>query len=191
MDKPELIKRLNHLRDVVVLGLALERTLSFETLSAHSRASESSSPLGTHLADLLSVVRDGDNASEDVGDDESVDATRAASIREDLSWLLRSSLVRLSHEMLKGYCESTDQLDLYRTAPWYQFVRIWRNAASHADGAELEKWPPDLVRLGIDEVCWHGHTLRSSQVGKPFTLALEQTLRLHAEMLSFANDVLR
>ena len=55
---------------------------------------------------------------------------RQIALKEFLKSQIRA-LIKESFELVKNYCDETNQDSKLKTAPWYQFARIIRNCLSH------------------------------------------------------------
>jgi hypothetical protein len=106
-------------------------------------------------------------------------------IRSNYAIMLRTTLVRATHELVLMYCEESKQVDKYKAKPFFQFARIWRNVFSHRDGAILHMWPPDLTKAGITSVTWRGYTISNANVGQPVTMSPLQAFQLHNDVAEF------
>lgn len=104
---------------------------------------------------------------------------------------LKRTLMREGHELILLYCEETEQFQIYKAAPWFQFARIIRNAVSHKDGGCLRKWPPDLAKKGVNEVSWRERTLDVSMVGKNIKFTPHEALTLFADQMNFVMTQLK
>ena len=79
---------------------------------------------------------------------------------------LRNSVIRNclkeTFELVKSYGKETQQADVIRAAPWYQFLRIVRNSLSH--DLRIDFRESDLKHL---PVTWSGLTLDRSMQNSP------------------------
>lgn len=69
-----------------------------------------------------------------------------------------------SFEKTKRYCESTDQVQLFKKQPWYQFARMVRNSLKHS-----QHWSFNNYDLSILPVTWQGKTIEAGMNGKEMT----------------------
>lgn len=109
-------------------------------------------------------------------------------IQDNFRLLLRSALVRTTHELVMLYCGETGQMPKYRAQPWFQFARIWRNVLSHKDGALLHMWPADLTKAGVVTVTWRKRTITTADVGKLVGLSPYEAFKLHDDIAEFLRN---
>lgn len=86
-------------------------------------------------------------------------------------------------ETTKAYCQTTNQFDLLKTQPWYQFWRIVRNCFSHDMTFQFNEYDKPLL-----PVTWSGVTLDLSLEGKSLThgrLSREKLRELLEEVRRF------
>ena len=79
--------------------------------------------------------------------------------------MLRSCLKEM-FELVKAYALETNQINLIRAAPWYQFLRMVRNSLSHDSYLRFRKH--DLKLL---PVTWSGLTLTAAMDGTELPMA--------------------
>ena len=104
---------------------------------------------------------------------------------------LRNSVIRNclkeTFELVKSYGKETEQADVIRAAPWYQFLRIVRNSLSH--DLRLDFRESDLKHL---PVTWSGLTIdRSMQNGplqRPGFLSRAKTLELIDAVIDYVEQ---
>jgi hypothetical protein len=111
-------------------------------------------------------------------------------VAEEFENCLKRAAVREGHELLLLYCEQTNQFQVYKAQPWFQFARIIRNVVSHKDAGMLREWPSDLKRAGISSVFWHQHVLAESMVGSAVAFTLYDALNLLKDQIDFARTKL-
>lgn len=126
----------------------------------------------------------------DIADLLEQDATRF-SITTDFALNQLHALIRAPFELLSDYCEDYDKAVAegrlvadFRGAPWYDFARIIRNAASHNFRFHFSKG--DRGRL---PVTWHGISLTEELDGKAMTYEFfwhKPGYELFLEMRAFA-----
>jgi hypothetical protein len=109
---------------------------------------------------------------------------------EEFENCLKRATVREGHELILLYCEQTNQFQVYKAQPWFQFARIIRNVVSHKDSGILREWPPDLERACISSVSWHHHVLTESMVGSGVAFTLYDALNLLKDQIEFARSKL-
>ena len=92
-----------------------------------------------------------------------------------------------SFEKLKGYCDSTDQMEPMQKQPWYQFARMVRNCLKHS-----QYWKFNKYDLSILPVAWHGKTIEAGMNGKEMTWEFYDpfdALELWDEMYDFGKTL--
>ena len=98
--------------------------------------------------------------------------------------LLRA-MVRESHELILLYCHETQQSEVYKTEPWFQFARILRNVVSHKEGGTLREWPRDLLKKGITAVAWRNRTFDTTMLGTVLFFYPPEGLELLNDQIAF------
>ena len=93
-------------------------------------------------------------------------------------------------EVIKKYCEDTDQLDSFKSWKFYNFARILRNTTSHGTGGRLNKWPPDLKKKGIVSVSWRQINIDDSIVGKRISMTDPEIIQFIRDQLDFVKQSL-
>jgi hypothetical protein len=104
---------------------------------------------------------------------------------------LKRALVSEGHELILSYCEATNQVDLYKAVPWFQFARIMRNVVSHKQGGTLREWPNDLRKKGITQVSWRKRTIDINMIGREIEFTHQEALQLLADQFEFAQNQLK
>ena len=102
----------------------------------------------------------------------------------------RRDLIASTHELIVEYCLATAQTHVYAAQPWYQFVRVLRNAVVHYRGEYVSRWPDALRRRGVAELRWR-HLVLRDHVGEVVRLGNDDAVALWAEQRAFAERALR
>jgi hypothetical protein len=105
---------------------------------------------------------------------------------DNLSLLLKHTLVRDSFEVVKTYAEDSGQDQLFKAWPPYHFARFIRNALSHRDGGVLHRWSPPTLAIAT----WRHRSLTPADVGTPLTLEPAEYIQLQEDLYEFLRDQL-
>lgn len=108
-------------------------------------------------------------------------------VKEFLKMLLRS-LVKESFELIKEYCEASNQKPALSKQQWYQFARMIRNCLSHNFKFEFSKYDKGLL-----PVSWRGKAITAGMDGSFLLLSFFgyiEAWELFKEMNSFVVDTL-
>lgn len=150
--KNDLIGQLTNARNNYVLGLA---ALSlFTSAEALEHLKKSNVTFGGYTVEFAQVARLLENKED-----------RETATREFVTMLLRA-LVKESFEMIKDYCENTNQSAAMKSQPWYQFARLIRNCISHNFNFEFN--PCDKRVL---PVTWNSRIITIAHDGQPLPLS--------------------
>lgn len=91
-------------------------------------------------------------------------ADRDIAVKEFLNSQLRA-LIKETFELLKDYCDETNQIGIFKAEPWYQFARIIRNCLSHSFRFEFNSYDKSLL-----PVLWKHRTIESNMDGQHLKL---------------------
>jgi hypothetical protein len=105
---------------------------------------------------------------------------------DNLSLLLKHTLVRDSFEVVKTYAEDSGQDQLFKAWPPYHFACFIRNALSHRDGGVLHRWSPPTLAIAT----WRQRSLTPADVGTPLTLEPAEYIQLQEDLYEFLRDQL-
>ncbi len=103
--------------------------------------------------------------------------------------LLRA-MIRESHELVLLYCHETNQFQIYKAEPWFQFARILRNVVSHKEGGTLREWPKDLLGKGVTNVAWRGRRFDTTMLGTTLHFYPPEGLELLKDQINFVTSKL-
>lgn len=95
---------------------------------------------------------------------------------------LSRSIIAESYELIKTYCEQTNQMSIFKSWRYYNFNRVIRNCTSHGTGGTLNRWPPELSKSDVTIVKWRHKEVRKSMVGSSVSLLTDP------EIVQFAKD---
>lgn len=173
--KQDLIASLNNILNNFILGLVLSR-----------------SDTGAFAESILGRTA---QFQSDAGAIEKIDLTPLAknlSRTEDKQILikefekgLKRAMLRETHEVIMGYCESAGQIDKYKANPLFQFARILRNITSHKNGGVLNRWPSDLEKKGVVQVTWRSKSLCQADLGKSLNFNHYDAILLTKDQMQF------
>ena len=93
-------------------------------------------------------------------------------------------------ELIKGYCETTDQLGVYKSWNAYNFSRLLRHMTSHGVGGRLNQWPPELKKKGIVKVSWRERIIDESMVGQRIGMTDPEIVALTKDQIDFVEKSL-
>lgn len=111
------------------------------------------------------------------------DETQRQNIQKEFFKMLLRVHLRESFEVIKDYCEASNQANLFKQQDWYDYLRIVRNCFSHNFLIQYNN--KDKQSLPI---CWNGRSLTIQMDGQPLTasiLGVDGMFELHKEMRSF------
>ena len=75
--------------------------------------------------------------------------------------------VKEAYELIKNYCETTDQYDNFIMQPWYPYLRLLRNPLSHDFIFNFKKYEKTLL-----PATWRGRTITAEMNGSPLRIHL-------------------
>ncbi len=151
MTKQVLINQLKNTKNTYVLSLAAISLFSEE--NSHKHLDISSCKFGSFEI-KFSVVS---NLLRNIND-------REIAIKEFLKTHLRV-LLKESFEIIKDYCENTNQRNKMTSNDWYQFSRMIRNCISHNFYFEFN----DYDKTKLPQI-WKNRTIDLALDGKPMKL---------------------
>ena len=151
MTKKELIGQVENAKSNYILGLAAISLFSNEKV--YPILEESHCKFGTYTVEFKQVK----NLLMKPGD-------RDIAIKEFLNSQIRA-LIKESFELIKNYCNETNQVPTFQGEPWYQFARMIRNCLSHNFRFEFKKYDKSLL-----PVSWKNRTIDSTMDGKHLEL---------------------
>jgi len=164
------------LRNFVVSQLALNRLFSSSNteLPSHIIFGNDSESFRLNIANLFPGFEDGKycNWSKEISDNCKSSQHRA--------------LIAEVFELIKLYCEHTNQMSIFKNWEHFNFSRILRNCTSHGTGGKLNKWPPDLTKKGITSVSWGQITIDSSMIGEIIPVNEVNTVKFIKSEIDFA-----
>jgi hypothetical protein len=70
-------------------------------------------------------------------------------------------------EMIKNYCEKTNQYDKFTNQPWYPYLMLLRNPLSHDYIFKFNKYEKQFL-----PATWRGRTISSDMDGTPLRVEL-------------------
>lgn len=150
--KPELISQLENAKNNYVLGLAAISLFSND--KAFPILDESHARFGTYTVEfrqVASLLRK--------------PADRDIAVKEFLTSQIRA-LIKESFELIKDYCEGTNQSPILKAEAWYQYARMIRNCLSHNFHFHFNKYDKSIL-----PVSWNAKTIDISLDGKPLKLS--------------------
>lgn len=104
---------------------------------------------------------------------------------------LRKSVLRgclkETYELIKLYSEETNQNNILKAAPWYQFLRVIRNSLSHNFCLVFNKYDKSVL-----PVSWGGLTIDINMDGNELPMAgfltIENSLKLIDEVCLYVEN---
>lgn len=112
------------------------------------------------------------------------------STRRNLRASLCKTLLREGYEHVLHYCAKTNQVDVLKRAPFYQYLRLLRNTLSHRDGIVVREWPKELARL--TEISWEGNVIRKADTNvKASSIPMLHVFDLYDTLALYAFKELR
>ncbi len=172
MTKKELMSRLENAKNNYILGLAAISLFSNEKV--YPVLEESHAKFGTYTVEFKQVK----NLLIKPAD-------RKIAVKEFLTSQIRA-LIKVSFELIKNYCDETNQDSKFKAEPWYQFARIIRNCLSHNFKFEFRKYDKTLL-----PVTWKSRTIDASMDGKHLELKFfgyVETWELFTEYRDFVSN---
>ena len=172
ISKKELISQLENAKNNYILGLAAISLFSNE--KALSIFEESHAAFGQYTVQFKQVKNLLSSPSD-----------RDIAIKEFLTSQIRA-LIKESFELIKDYCDDTNQSSSFKTEPWYQFARMIRNCLSHNFRFEFNKYDKTLL-----PVSWKNRTIESSMHGQHLKLnffGYVETWELFSEYQNFVEN---
>jgi hypothetical protein len=112
---------------------------------------------------------------------------RDIAAKEFMKMLLRA-LIKETFELIKNYCDSSNQISVLTAQLFYQFARMIRNCLSHNFIFLFNRYDRTLLPVN-----WKGKNITSAMDGTYLELSFfgyVETWELFAEMQIFAIDVL-
>ena len=152
LTKPELLSQLTNAKNNYILGLA---ALSlFATPEAYPLLDKNRASFGPYTVTFEQVAALLRNPAD-----------RDIAAKEFLLMLLRA-VIKESFELLKDYCDETNQAGQFKSESWYQFARMIRNCLSHSCRFEFNPYDKTLL-----PVTWKSRTITLAKDGQPLLLA--------------------
>lgn len=183
MTKAELLNSLENLKNNFFYGFvatqmlpdeAWEKIINGKKIACNQKAVT----FGKYLVGLASHMIGEDKKSKKV-------------IIDEFRRSLMRAMLREPHEIILKYCEETNQFNVYKDQPWFQFMRIIRNTCSHKEGGILREWPYDLQKRNITSVRWKKRKLDVSMVGKHIEFNIPDTFDAWHDIKLFAERKLK
>ncbi len=174
MTKKELISQLENAKNNYIIGLAAISLFSNEKV--YPVLEESYAKFGTYTVEFKQVK----NLLIKPAD-------RDIAVKEFLTSQIRA-LIKESFELIKNYCDETNQDFKFKAEPWYQFARIIRNCLSHNFKFEFKKYNNTLL-----PITWKSRTIDASMDGKHLELKFfgyVETWELFTEYQTFVDNEL-
>jgi len=175
MTKGELESQLTNAKNNYILGLAVISL--FSSPEAYPILERNNAKFGGHsvsfnqVANLLRKPTDRDIA-----------------VKEFLNSQLRA-LIKETFELLKDYCDETNQSAILKAQPWFHFARIIRNCLSHNFRFEFNSYDKSFLPLS-----WNRRTIESSMDGQHLKLEFfgyPEAWDLFTEFHTFVSNRLR
>ena len=151
MDKAALVSQLENAKNNYVLGLAAISL--FGSPETYPILQKKQAAFGRYTVQFAQVVHMFQNVSD-----------RDITIREFLTSQIRA-LIKESFEMIKDYCDDTEQNAVFKGEPWHQFARMIRNCLSHNFKFEFNKYDRGLL-----PVSWGKQTITIDMDGQHLKL---------------------
>ena len=151
MTKKELISQVENAKNNYILGLAAISL--FSNKKVYPILEESHAKFGTYTVEfkqIKNLLMKTEN--QDIA------------IKEFLTSQIRA-LIKESFELIKNYCNETNQVSTFKAEPWYQFARMIRNCLSHNFRFEFNKYDNSLL-----PVSWKNRTIDSTMNDKHLEL---------------------
>jgi len=170
--KKELVSQLENAKNNYVLGLAALSLFSNE--KSYPILNESHASFGQYTVPF-----------EQVSSLLSQPADRDIATKEFLTSQIRA-LIKESFELIKDYCDGTNQGSTFKAEPWYQYARMIRNCLSHSYRFEFNKHDKKVL-----PVSWKTKTIDVSMDGKHLKLdffGYIESWELFMEYQSFVNN---
>jgi hypothetical protein len=98
----------------------------------------------------------------------------------------KRALIKESFELIKDYCDVTNQSSSFKAEPWYQFARMIRNCLSHNYRFEFKNHDKKLL-----PVLWKNRTIDSSMDGQELQLNYVETWEFFSEYQDFVENRLQ
>lgn len=149
--KTELVRQLENAKNNYILGLAAISLFSNEKI--FPVLAESHAKFGTYTVDF-----------EQVENLLMIPANRDFAVKEFLTSQIRA-LIKESFEVIKDYCEGTNQSSTLNAEVWYQYARMIRNCLSHNFRFEFNRYDKRIL-----PVSWKGKIIDISMDGQPLKL---------------------
>ena len=174
MTKKELISQLENSKNNYILGLAAISLFSNEKV--YPVLEESDAKFGNYTIEF-----------EQVKNLLIEPAAREIALKGFLTSQIRA-LIKESFEVIKNYCDITNQDSKFKAEPWYHFARIIRNCLSHNFKFEFRRYDKSLL-----PVTWKSRTIDASMDGKLLELKFfgcVETWELFMEYQKFSDNEL-
>ena len=174
MTKKELMSQLENAKNNYILGLSAVSLFSNEKV--YPILEESHAKFGTYTVEFKQVKKLLIKPAD-----------RDISIKEFINSQFRA-FIKESFELIKNYCDESNQDHKFKAESWYQFARMIRNCLSHNFmfnfyGCEKKLLP----------VTWGKRTIDVSMDGKPLELKFFgyiEVWKLFMEYQNFVNNKL-
>ena len=112
---------------------------------------------------------------------------REIAVKEFLTSQIRA-LIKESFELIKDYCDDTNQTAVFKSQCWYQFSRMIRNCLSHNFRFEFNKYDKSLMPVN-----WNNRTINLAMDGQHLKLdffGYVETWELFREYQTFVENSL-
>jgi len=152
LTKPELSSQLTNAKNNYILGLAVLSL--FATPEAYPLLDKNRATFGPYILTFEQVAALLRNPTD-----------RDIAVKEFLNMLLRV-LIKELFELLKDYCDETNQAGRFKSERWFQFARMIRNCLSHSFRFEFNSYDKSLL-----PVSWKSRTITLAMDGQPLSLS--------------------
>jgi hypothetical protein len=149
--KKELMSQLENAKNNYILGFAAISLFSNE--ESLPILEKSHAAFGKYTVQFKQVKNLLSNPSD-----------RDITIKEFLTSQIRA-LIKESFELIKDYCDDTNQSASFKAETWYQFARMIRNCLSHNFRFEFNKYDKTLLPIS-----WKDRTIELSMDGQHLKL---------------------
>ena len=176
MDKKGLLSQLENAKNNYILVLASTRLFSNE--KTYPILDESGCKFGTYSINFKQVA----NMMRSKND-------REIACKEFVNMGYRI-LLKEPFELIKDYCNFTNQIDIFNKQNWYQFARIIRNCLSHNFKFKFNDNDKSIL-----PITWKNRTidvsLDNSHLQLSFLGGYVGAIELFGEMTSFVRNTLK
>lgn len=89
------------------------------------------------------------------------DSSTISSFNLEFMKIFSRTISRDMYEIVKEYCQTTNQMKLFKNQPWYTFSRLIRNAMAHNQSFVFTEYDKKLL-----PVTWNDVTITKEMEGK-------------------------